>query len=178
MFGPPTFDPPNPSRPFGRASVDGFDFDFEREIPGMGEFGRELRRAMGGERKDGRLLTAAPMCTLPAENSMYNQIQLDMVFVQFYNNPKCHRDWNDWALRKNTMFAVGLPASSRAAGSGYVEPNELDNVLREAKSLGRMGGAMLWDASQAWSNRKYHTAVKKALDKENLRAGKQVKFCG
>jgi chitinase len=70
---------------------------------------------------------------------------------------------NDWASRKNTMFSVGLPASTRAAGSGYVEPDDLSDVLRKAKSLGRMGGAKLWDAGKAWSDRNYHKAVKKAL---------------
>jgi chitinase len=70
---------------------------------------------------------------------------------------------NDWASRKNTVFSVGLPTGTRAAGSGYIEPDDLSDVLREAKSLGRMGGAMLWDASQAWSNGNYHKAVKKAL---------------
>jgi len=166
MFGPPTSDPPDSGRPFGRSVVDGFDFDFEREVPGMGVFGQELHKLMGGENKRGRLITAAPQCPIPVQDSMFNQIPLDIVFVQFYNNPQCSynfKEWNDWATGRKARWFVGLPGSQRA-GAGYIEPGDaLNDIFRKAKEFDRMGGAMLWDASQAWSNNNYHVAVKKAL---------------
>jgi chitinase len=168
MFGPPNANIPDSDRPFGTASVDGFDFDFEHEVPGMGVFGQELHRLIGGDRKGARYLTGAPQCPMPHQDSMFNQIPMDMVFVQFYNNPQCNynfREWDEWAARKNVRWAVGLPAASRAAGAGYIEPGEeLTRLIRGAKEFDRMSGAMLWDASQAWGNRDYHTKVKDAME--------------
>ncbi|KAF2829193.1 class III chitinase-like protein [Ophiobolus disseminans] len=166
MFGPPKSDPSDATRPFGKSVVDGFDFAFEGEIPGMGAFGQELYKLMGGKNKGGRIITAAPQCPLPGRDSMFNQIPLDAVFVQFYNNPQCNynfHEWNDWAANKHANWFIGLPASE-GAGAGYIPPGgQLDSTLRRAKALDHMGGAMLWDFSQAVNNHNYHTAVKKAL---------------
>jgi chitinase len=94
-----------------------------------------------------------------------------MVLVQFYNNDVCDvragfnfEKWNDWARNKSTVFLVGLPAKQQAApAGGYVPTEQLGAVMKKAKGGERMGGAMLWDASQAWWNDGYHRKVKEAL---------------
>lgn len=46
---------------------------------------------------------------------------------------------------------VGAPASSTAAGSGYLPIGTLSNIAtRMRTSFPSFGGVMLWDASQAY----------------------------
>lgn len=81
-------------RPFGDASVDGFDFDFESTVSNMAPFAQALRSLMDAtEATDGkhRLLTAAPQCPFPdaADDQFLSgalAVKMDAVFVQFYNN--------------------------------------------------------------------------------------------
>ncbi|KAF2855776.1 glycoside hydrolase family 18 protein [Plenodomus tracheiphilus IPT5] len=165
-------------RPFGSAVVDGFDFDFETEFQNAAAFAQGLRDQMRASSRDKTYyLSAAPMCaTVPGSGKsvierVLDQVQLDMVSVQFYNDGNCDvtrnfnfEAWNTWAKTKNTTFLVGLPASSTAARStSHVAPEKLKDVFGKAKGLEKMGGAMLWDASQAWANDKYHVKVKEAL---------------
>jgi chitinase len=111
MFGPPTpphspsdafhpysRSPGSPSskdllRPFGHASVDGFDFDFEGPNLHSLPFAKELRRLMdeytaGAGKGRKFFLSAAPQCSYPDVwmKSIMEGAELDMVFVQFYNN--------------------------------------------------------------------------------------------
>ncbi|KAF1846738.1 glycoside hydrolase family 18 protein [Cucurbitaria berberidis CBS 394.84] len=167
-------------RPFGSASVDGFDLDFEHEVQNMVPFGNALREQAGKHPKEHGdrqfYLSAAPVCHMPnpigGVRDILDQLPLDMVFVQFYNNLSCDvragfnlEQWDGWAKAKNTTFFVGLPAKEAAAPSGgYVPPEKLSEHLRKAKGMGKMGGVMLWDASQAWSNDGYHRKIKSALN--------------
>lgn len=178
MFGP---DQANKSvvRPFGAASVNGFDFDLEGTVSNSVAFGKTLRADMDlyqTQHPDQQFyLAAAPMCgKLSQANDNTNfleSVKLDIVSVQFYNDPSCDTragfnlaKWSDWAKSKNTTFLVGLPAGSSATTAGeYVAPDALKGVLAKAKGLEKMGGAMLWDATQAWSNSNYHVSVKDAL---------------
>lgn len=46
---------------------------------------------------------------------------------------------------------IGAPASSSAAGSGYISIGDLSNIaVQMRKSFPSFGGVMLWDASQAY----------------------------
>ncbi|KAF5377574.1 hypothetical protein D9615_005148 [Tricholomella constricta] len=76
--------------------------------------------------------------------------------------------WDNWARvtspNKNVKIYIGAPASSSAAGSGYVSIATLKNIAGEMrKSFPSFGGVMLWDASQAYANNRYDLAIKNAL---------------
>jgi len=59
---------------------------------------------------------------------------------------------------------IGAPASSTAAGTGYVTIDTLSSIAVEMrKSFPSFGGVMLWDASQAYANNRYDLAIKNAL---------------
>jgi chitinase len=76
---------------------------------------------------------------------------------------------------------IGAPASSTAAGSGYVSINTLSNISVQMRTnFPSFGGVMLWDASQAYgtssfllfaichdlvvaANNRYDLAIKNAL---------------
>ena len=76
-------------RPFGNASVDGFDFDFESTTQNLVPFARTLRSLMDQDASKRYYLTAAPQCPYPdlaGESLLRSDIYLDAVFVQFYNN--------------------------------------------------------------------------------------------
>lgn len=107
MFGPRQ---PNSQvlRPFGQASVDGFDFDFEGPNLHSIAFADQMRQLMNGHtRGTGRkfYLSAAPQCAYPEVwmKEIMEGAYLDLIFVQFYNNycagkfislqsrPKCTR---------------------------------------------------------------------------------------
>jgi chitinase len=46
---------------------------------------------------------------------------------------------------------IGAPASSTAAGSGYIPIGNLSSIaVQMRKSFPSFGGVMLWDASQAY----------------------------
>ncbi|KAK8220995.1 glycoside hydrolase superfamily [Phyllosticta capitalensis] len=162
-------------RPFNTSAVDGFDFDFESTVQNMVPFVRQLRSLVDNA-SDGkkRYLTAAPQCPYPdaADQPFLDAVGLDAVFVQFYNNycgvqsynPGASEQynfnfdtWDKWASQtspnKNVKVLLGIPASSTAAGSGYLQPTALAPVLSYVKNFSSMGGVMMWDASQALSNK-------------------------
>jgi hypothetical protein len=113
-FGPVSTDT-SIHRPFGKAVVDGFDFDFESTVTHMPSFGNELRRLFTQDTSKTYYLTAAPQCVYPdaADNPMLDgAVYFDAIWVQFYNND-CGIDhfmansmtqtnfnfasWNTWA---------------------------------------------------------------------------------
>ena len=66
---------------------------------------------------------------------------------------KCHRD--NWArttsLNSDVKVYIGAPASSTAAGQGYLNASALGNIASQMRnSFPSFGGVMLWDASQAY----------------------------
>ncbi|GLB36433.1 putative glycosyl hydrolase 18 family protein [Lyophyllum shimeji] len=99
--------------------------------------------------------------------------------VRFYNN-QCGLQafgqannwnyglWDYWARftspNKNVKVYVGAPASSTAAGTGYVSIDTLKTIASQTRnSFPSFGGIMLWDASQAYANNRYDLAIKNAL---------------
>ncbi|PPQ66111.1 hypothetical protein CVT26_010912 [Gymnopilus dilepis] len=78
----------------------------------------------------------------------------------------CGRD--NWARttspNKNVKVYIGAPASSSAAGSGYVPIGTLSSIaVQMRKSFPSFGGVMLWDESQAYANNRFDLAIKNAL---------------
>ncbi|XP_010035193.2 hevamine-A [Eucalyptus grandis] len=145
------------SRPLGDAVLDGIDFDIEL---GSTNYWDDLARYLSDYSKQGKkvYLTAAPQCPYPDSHlgAALNTGLFDYVWVQFYNNPPCQyssgdiskltSSWSNWVASTNAekMF-LGLPASTEAAGSGYVPPNVLTSqILPVIKKSAKYGGVMLW----------------------------------
>lgn len=64
---------------------------------------------------------------------------------------------DNWAKtvspNKNVKVYIGAPASSTAAGSGFVDINTLSSIIQQTKSqFSSFGGVMFWDASQAYGS--------------------------
>jgi hypothetical protein len=53
----------------------------------------------------------------------------------------------------NVKVFIGAPASSSAAGSGYVSASTLATIIQQTGSeYSSFGGVMLWDMSQAYGS--------------------------
>ena len=64
------------------------------------------------------------------------------------------------AINKNVKIYIGAPASSTAAGSGYVDATTLANIAIATRgNYSSFGGVMLWDASQAYGEQTILRAV-------------------
>ncbi|PSE32739.1 hypothetical protein C7G84_19350, partial [Acinetobacter baumannii] len=146
------------SRPLGDAVLDGIDFDIEATT----EHWDDLARAVSALNSRGGAkvyLSAAPQCPYP-DASLGKALQtglFDYIWIQFYNNPPCQysggdasnliTSWNQWttSIPKTTSFFLGLPASSDAAGSGFIPADILKSkVLPEIKKSSKYAGVMLW----------------------------------
>ncbi|TDL28800.1 glycoside hydrolase [Rickenella mellea] len=165
------------TRPFGDAVIDGIDFDIEHgNSPHYGALIKQLRSHMNGANKK-YYITAAPQCAYPDKNigPALNAGDFDAVFVQFYNNPECgigtsvfnYDTWHKWATQmspnRNVKVYLGLAASRSAAGSGYMDATALSKLLIQLQDYSSFGGAMMWDASEAYSNSRYDQQIKKIL---------------
>jgi chitinase len=59
---------------------------------------------------------------------------------------------------------IGVPASTSAAGSGYVDAATLAKIASDTMAtFPHFGGIMYWDASQAWANNDFQQNVKSTL---------------
>ncbi|TFY64120.1 hypothetical protein EVJ58_g2828 [Rhodofomes roseus] len=165
-------------RPFGNAVLDGIDLDIEG---GSSEYFTDFVSALRSLMNSGSktyYLTAAPQCPFPDAyiGSVINAESFDAIYVQFYNN-YCgltnydnSNDWNfgtwdNWAKNTspnpNVKVYIGAPASSTAAGSGYVDAATLGAIAQATRQqYSSFGGVMLWDASQAYANNRYDAAIK------------------
>ncbi|KAG6500636.1 hypothetical protein ZIOFF_040484 [Zingiber officinale] len=113
---------------------------------------------LGNEASTKVYLSAAPQCPFPDQllGPALQAVTFDYVWVQFYNNPSCDYSsgvsgvtdaWDTWTsvFQSSTLF-LGLPASSDAAGSGYISPDDLTSqVLPEIQPSSNYGGIMLWN---------------------------------
>ncbi|KAI0635520.1 glycoside hydrolase [Trametes polyzona] len=168
-------------RPFGGAVLDGIDLDIEGgSTQHFAAFVNRIRSHANGANKK-YYVTAAPQCPFPDAylGTVLNAVGFDAVYVQFYNNfcgltnfnnPNAwdFDQWDSWAkntaVNKNVKIYIGAPASSTAAGSGYVDASTLANIALETRSqFSSFGGVMLWDASQAFANGRFDKAIKNAL---------------
>lgn len=151
----------------------------------MAAFGNQLRSLMDADTSKKYYLTAAPQCVYPdaADNQMLDgAVYFDAIWVQFYNN-YCGVNsyvagsstqnnfnfdtWDNWAktTSKNPDVKVflGVPANTGAAGTGYLPASSLAPVIQYSKTFSSFGGVMMWDASQAYANSGFISAVKSTL---------------
>lgn len=175
MFGPEQAGS-TVKRPFGKAVVDGFDFDFESATQNMPPFATQLRSLMNAATTaSGKsyFLSAAPQCPYPdlADDAMLNGgVDFDFIQIQFYNNycgvsnfvvgassqPSYNfNTWDNWArtgsANPNVKILVGIPANT-GAGAGYTSGNVLQAALAYSQGFGSFGGVMMWDMSQLYQN--------------------------
>ncbi|EJD04291.1 class III chitinase [Fomitiporia mediterranea MF3/22] len=169
------------TRPFGNAVLDGVDLDIEGGGSGSyAAFVNRIRSHAGGASKK-YYVTAAPQCPFPDASlgAVLNSAEFDAVYVQFYNNVcglnnfNLAQDWDfglwdNWARtmspNPNAKVYIGAPASSTAAGQGFISADTLSSIAAQTrKSFPSFGGVMLWDASQAVANDRYDAAIKSAL---------------
>uniref|UniRef100_A0A453FBM0 chitinase n=1 Tax=Aegilops tauschii subsp. strangulata TaxID=200361 RepID=A0A453FBM0_AEGTS len=149
-------------RPLGDAVLDGIDFDIEAPSEHYDDLARSLTSLYKGDTGGKKyMLTAGPQCPFP-DASLKTALAtglFDRVWVQFYNNPPCQfargdagtlqSAWRQWtaALPSATVY-LGLPASSDAAGSGFVDADTLvSQVLPLVEGAPNYGGVMLWSRS-------------------------------
>ncbi|ESX02076.1 hypothetical protein KL918_003619 [Ogataea parapolymorpha] len=151
-------------RPFGDAVIDGFDFDIENnDSTGYAALATKLREYYSKDSSKDYYISAAPQCVYPdaSTGDMLANADVDFAFIQFYNN-YCNVDkqfnWDTWANfaantspNKDIKLYLGLPASSTAASTGYVDVDTVKSALESIDNT-NLGGIMLWDASQAFSN--------------------------
>ena len=171
-------------RPFGSASVNGFDLDFESTVNNAVPFANELRSLMDATGQQ-YFLTAAPQCPYPdaADNPMLSGgVYFDAIWVQFYNNycglqsytPGSSTQnnfnfdtWDNWAhtvsANPNVKVLLGVPGNTAAAGSGYEPASTVAEIIQYCKQFSSFGGVMTWDASQAESNSGFLDAIRTAL---------------
>lgn len=145
------------SRPLGSAVLDGVDFDMESGS----DYYNDLATALSGYSTSSNkvYLSAAPQCPYPDAHlgSALTAVTFDYIWVQFYNNPQCEytsgdtsnliSSWNTWSGSfPSTSLFMGLPASTGAAGSGYIEPDVLTSqVLPTIQGSSNYGGIMVWN---------------------------------
>lgn len=188
MFGPEQSGS-SVNRPFGSAVIDGFDFDFESSTTNMATFGTTIRSAMDAATAAGDkayYLSAAPQCPYPdvADNDMLDgAVYFDFIMIQFYNNvcgltsfvsgsttqSSFNLDtWDTWATtvsnNSNVKLLIGVPGSSSAAGSGYVDSTTLASIIEYAQTFSTFGGIMIWDVSQVYQNSGFLDGIASSLD--------------
>ncbi|KAJ4321058.1 Chitinase 2 [Fusarium piperis] len=166
--GPRPFDADDGST---RPAIDGFDFDIEHDLPNGPYIAmiNELRRL-----KSDVIITGAPQCPTRNEyfymKEMIDKAKFDALFIQFYNNGYCdaiedpdvswdrfnYDEWvdivDDSTASKGAKIYVGLPASEDAAGSGYIEPDALKELVCKLKDKPHFAGISLWDLTRGASN--------------------------
>ncbi|KAF7720191.1 Chitinase [Penicillium ucsense] len=171
-------------RPFGNATLDGFDFDFEATVTHMATFANELRTLMDQDTSKKYFLTAAPQCPYPdqADKDILNgPVSVDAVFVQFYNNfcgvnnfnadstssQYNFETWDNWAKtvsqNKKVKVLLGVPADTTAASTGYVPAAKLAEIIEYTKKFESFGGVMMWDVTQGYANTGFIESARKAL---------------
>ncbi|CRK43154.1 hypothetical protein BN1723_019119, partial [Verticillium longisporum] len=115
----------------------------------------------------GYYITAAPQCPTSDEYFQLKELvyaaQFDALFIQFYNNPGCQAsddiNFDDW-LRvlsetdqsKDADIFIGLLASPAAGGSGYVDSEQVKEIVCALKDKSQFGGLSFWDATRGAQN--------------------------
>ncbi|KAK9368661.1 glycoside hydrolase superfamily [Lipomyces kononenkoae] len=152
-------------RPFRTTILDGFDLDIENgNNVGYAAFITQMRTLYSG---GDYYISGAPQCPYPDAGlgDALDNAWFDFVFIQFYNNYcgvnnpsqfNYDSDWQSWvsssAINKDVKLYVGVPGSPTAAGSGYSTPSSLSTIISGISDKSSLGGVMIWDASQAFTN--------------------------
>ncbi|GLJ59551.1 hypothetical protein SUGI_1513900 [Cryptomeria japonica] len=166
------------NRPLGDAVLDGIDFDIEATTEHWDDLARAVSALTTSSSKK-VYLSAAPQCPYP-DSHLGTALQtglFDYVWIQFYNNPTCQyadgdasnlvNFWNQWttsvATAQTQGIFLGLPASSEAAGGGFIPTDTLiSNVLPQIKTSSNYAGVMLW--SKYYDEKtQYSSAIKASL---------------
>ncbi|CAO3623288.1 unnamed protein product [Mucor hiemalis] len=162
------------TRPFGDSVIDGVDLDIEGgPSTGYASFVSKVRAKFAPAKPD-FLVGAAPQCPFPDVilGSVIDAVGFDYINVQFYNN-YCSaagnsfnfNTWANWATtvspNKNVKIMLTLPGAPTAAGSGYVPITTIQSIVPTLASSypGVYGGVAIWDASQAWNNGNFASAL-------------------
>ncbi|KAI0191681.1 glycoside hydrolase superfamily [Xylaria flabelliformis] len=193
-FGPTSRSEQSTSRPFGAASIDGFDLDFEAHFSNAHVFARRLRNLVNKAEIATRqkfYLTAAPQCPFPDMNLfpvLHGDMAtvLDFIFIQFYNNPVCDlrtpdgfetslRIWHSqWARPSGARIFMGVPGAATAIGAAnresYIEGSVLAaSYIKMTQSFPSFAGVMVWDMSQLDSNTAFLPPIVDALGRPTPR---------
>ncbi|KAM3511786.1 hypothetical protein MY11210_004541 [Beauveria gryllotalpidicola] len=168
-------------RPFGNNSIDGFDFDVERNGGSSQYYQYMIAKMRDNFAKDTSkkyFITGAPQCPIPEPNmgEVISNSQFDYLFVQFYNNnnytvpcalpingnaPFNYNNWTNFISStpsKDAKIFIGVPASTLASNGSptgatyYATPEQLATIVNEYKSDAHFGGIMMWSAGFSDSN--------------------------
>ncbi|GMM38681.1 hypothetical protein DASC09_060200 [Saccharomycopsis crataegensis] len=163
-----TFHPkadPSVTKPFGKAEIDGFDYDIENSNSGgLGAMVAELRTLWTSKTL---LISATPQCPYPDKGTSAlltdTSAKVDFVFVQFYNNPDCalsndngfNSSWGTWS--NFTKNGSGNPNKMKifigvctACDSEYiVDIRDVESRTAEMRNFEYFGGFTLWEVSSA-----------------------------
>ncbi|KAI8365692.1 glycoside hydrolase superfamily [Choanephora cucurbitarum] len=162
-------------RPFGDAEIDGIDLDIEGgQSTGYVSLVNAVRSKFGSD----FLVGAAPQCPFPDVilGSVIDSVGFDYVNVQFYNN-YCSAaggsfnfdTWAKWASstspNKDVKVFFTIPGSSTAAGTGYAPISTIQSIVPKLASEypNTFGGVSVWDASQAWNNGDFASALYRSV---------------
>ncbi|KAI1111230.1 glycoside hydrolase family 18 protein [Nemania sp. NC0429] len=167
-------------RPFGKAFVNGFDFDLEQDsgneyYPAMISALRSNFKSDPGNRY---YITGAPQCPVPEPNMgvVIKNARFDYLWSQFYNNnnysapcalpvngnaPFNYDEWVAYTADSPSADAkllIGVPAAPLAATGDsagetyYATPKQLSDIVRKYRSHERFSGIMMWSAGFSDSN--------------------------
>ncbi|MCJ1395767.1 hypothetical protein MMC18_008653 [Xylographa bjoerkii] len=165
-------------RPFGSVVVDGFDIDNESNNPAFyTNFTTSLRTLFSRDPSKTYYLSGAPQCIYPdASLPLPAMLDMDFVWVQFFDNPPCNvgtpgfpASFQTWSTALNAgtqpMFYIMALAEEPGYGSGYIDIGLLADVIKNVTALGvaNFGGVGLWDGSMAVNNTNFQDGVKSAL---------------
>jgi chitinase len=184
-------------RPFGTAILDGVDLDIESgSTTGYVAFIQQLRTHFATAPKN-YYISSAPQCPFPDDllgpgsGTALQTAWFDYVWVQFYNN-NCGLNhyskgafnfatWGNWAqktsLNPNVKVFIGAPASSQAAGEGYVPLATLQTITASVLSSSYanvFGGIMLWDTSNSDLNGNFGGSIASYLHAMDIAGGSPV----
>ncbi|PRT54156.1 Chitinase 1 [Wickerhamiella sorbophila] len=170
------------TRPFGDVKVDGFDLDIEGgSNQYYNDFVDQMRQNYASDASKKYYISGAPQCPIPDQmlNPAMTTSDFDMYFVQFYNN-YCGLQsygtdnfnfaaWDNFAKTQssnpNAKVYLGVPGGPTAAGSGYVDADQVIKIANDLQSkYSSFGGVSIWDASQAWANHDFADVVKAGLE--------------
>ncbi|KHO00198.1 chitinase 18-18 [Metarhizium album ARSEF 1941] len=155
-------------------SVDGFDLDLEGPA---GQFDNKPYVAMvDWWRKQSKpmFITAAPQCVITNQwnrnvnDDLIANAKFDALFIQFYNNGVCDAipgntpddefSYHAWAntiakgKSRDAKLFIGLPAHRHGAGSGYLEPEKMKELVCQFSKHKNFGGVSLWEGSRGLNN--------------------------